>query len=421
MPSVVISIPLHNAEPYLDGLFGSLGRYYPPFHPPLGQGGERGEVMVRVVAVNDQSPDGTAKIVRERYPWVDLIETPRNVGFAKANNFAAEYALEKYRPEYLFILNQDTEISEGCLERLVEAMERDATVAIAHPLVMRYPKSEGIVNSAGNNISFLGYGYITHDGATLAELPADQRQIHEVGYMAGMGFLIRTSVVRQLNQSVISDLIRNPNKNKKIKRSFGFLFSFWIPLTQVSRGMTEKKVDMIETRKHMILFDPDYINYHEDTDLALRVKMLGYKMVCVPSATLEHKYISPTKKKYAQSRNVYYWIERNRFLLFAKFYTLRTLVAFLPALIVNEIGVMGYSFVQGFWKERLRVYGWLAMHIPFLLKKREEVLRTKEWERKFFDILVPDVQYTEMDNPFLRIANWIWRGYFTIVKQILQN
>src|SRR5215470_11593403 len=39
-----------------------------------------------VVVVDNASRDGSAELVRERFPWVQLVAMDRNTGFAEGNN-----------------------------------------------------------------------------------------------------------------------------------------------------------------------------------------------------------------------------------------------------------------------------------------------------------------------------------------------
>src|SRR2546421_9710613 len=42
--------------------------------------------------VDNASPDGSAALVRERFPWARLVESPRNGGYAFANNLGLRAA-----------------------------------------------------------------------------------------------------------------------------------------------------------------------------------------------------------------------------------------------------------------------------------------------------------------------------------------
>lgn len=76
------------------------------------------EPGVEVLVVDNASTDGSAAMVRERFPQVHVIENAENVGFAKANNQAIEHS----HGRYVMLLNSDTEVHPGALEILIEFM-----------------------------------------------------------------------------------------------------------------------------------------------------------------------------------------------------------------------------------------------------------------------------------------------------------
>jgi len=72
-----------------------------------------------VFVVDNASTDGSAQMMRERFPWVRLIENKENVGFARANN----QAIRQSSGSYVLLLNPDTEVQPGTLETLVRFMD----------------------------------------------------------------------------------------------------------------------------------------------------------------------------------------------------------------------------------------------------------------------------------------------------------
>ena len=69
--------------------------------------------------VDNASTDGSAAMVRERFPWVRLIENDKNVGFARANNQGISEATGRY----VLLLNSDTEVRPGALDALIAFMD----------------------------------------------------------------------------------------------------------------------------------------------------------------------------------------------------------------------------------------------------------------------------------------------------------
>ncbi|HLX13566.1 MAG TPA: glycosyltransferase family 2 protein, partial [Bacteroidota bacterium] len=60
---------------------------------------------------------------------IKILRSATNVGFTGGNNRAITYALEKYSPKYVFLLNNDAILEPNCLQNCVRlAEEHDATI-----------------------------------------------------------------------------------------------------------------------------------------------------------------------------------------------------------------------------------------------------------------------------------------------------
>lgn len=75
---------------------------------------------IEVFVVDNASSDGSVQMIKERFPWVRLIENVENLGFAQANNQAIGLA----RGRYILLLNSDTEVHAGALTALIDFMEK---------------------------------------------------------------------------------------------------------------------------------------------------------------------------------------------------------------------------------------------------------------------------------------------------------
>ena len=80
-----------------------------------------------VTVVDNASSDGTASIVRERWPSVQVIESPTNVGFSRANNIG----IRATRGDYVLLLNPDTVAPPAAIQTLVRGLAAHPDAAIA--------------------------------------------------------------------------------------------------------------------------------------------------------------------------------------------------------------------------------------------------------------------------------------------------
>ena len=87
------------------------------------------DVTHDIVVVDNASSDGSVAAVRAAWPAVQVLEMGRNAGFAAATN-AGVHASES---DLVLLLNSDTVVPPGSLDRLVSALDRDPTAAAAGP------------------------------------------------------------------------------------------------------------------------------------------------------------------------------------------------------------------------------------------------------------------------------------------------
>jgi N-acetylglucosaminyl-diphospho-decaprenol L-rhamnosyltransferase len=70
----------------------------------------------RCIVYDNASADGSAEAIAAAFPQVEVIAADRNIGFAAANNVVAQTATTPY----LLLLNPDTEVHEGAIDRLMD-------------------------------------------------------------------------------------------------------------------------------------------------------------------------------------------------------------------------------------------------------------------------------------------------------------
>src|SRR5690554_4630664 len=93
--------------------------------------GERGP-RVEVIVVDSASQDGSAALVRERFPWAHLDAVAQNVGFTRGNN----RALAAARGRHLLLLNPDTLVHGDALNRLIDYLDAHPRIGIVGPHVL---------------------------------------------------------------------------------------------------------------------------------------------------------------------------------------------------------------------------------------------------------------------------------------------
>lgn len=89
------------------------------------------------IVVDDGSGDGTATAVPERFPDTRLIVKPHNEGLVAGRNSA----LSQLRGRYVLMLDADTEVCEGAVEKLVEKLERQPEIGVVGPR-LQYPSGD---------------------------------------------------------------------------------------------------------------------------------------------------------------------------------------------------------------------------------------------------------------------------------------
>jgi len=92
----------------------------------------RSGIAFETIVVDNASGDQSAALVRERFPRVILIENPTNSGFSKANNTGIRIA----RGRYLLLLNSDTIVLPGALDKLVRFMDERGDIAAVGPMLL---------------------------------------------------------------------------------------------------------------------------------------------------------------------------------------------------------------------------------------------------------------------------------------------
>lgn len=144
----------------------------------------KSNIDVKVIVVDNASTDGTAKIIKDKFKSVFLIESDQNIGFGQANNLGVSYAL-KEGFEYIFLLNQDTIIQPYTVHSLIEVSKSHPDYGIISPIHL---------DATGNRLdsSFLHYIRMKEVSLFLEDciLNRTKRKIYELKMINAAAWLL---------------------------------------------------------------------------------------------------------------------------------------------------------------------------------------------------------------------------------------
>ncbi|MBL7141705.1 glycosyltransferase family 2 protein [Patescibacteria group bacterium] len=333
-----------------------------------------------IVVVDNASTDGSQEFLskfKSQGLGFKVILNNRNNGFAKANNQGIEAALGrrptgealKNNPAYIFLLNQDTVCRKDCLEKLAKAGNSFKNVFAFQPLVLCWPASSAgrpekhKIQTAGDKIHYLGFGYCGDYKKPITQLPNYPiTQLPDITYASGAAMFIKAQALEKVG-----------------------------------------------------LMDEDLFLYHEDLDICLRARFLGYQIKLVSQAIVYHKYTQGIPK------HRWYWSERNRLITLLKFYKIPTLILILPAWLFMELGVLVYSLITGWFALKIKSYFTILLQIPKTLKKRRKIQKTRKiTDRRLAQYLEPKFDFAGLTHPLLKyIVNPVLGFYWQIIRRII--
>jgi GT2 family glycosyltransferase len=188
--------------------------------------------LLEVVIVDNASGDGTLEFVRDRYPWVRIVQSPGNVGFGRGCNAGLAAATT----QYVLFLNPDAVLPTDSLKTLISFLDNHPNAIFAAPATENYGGSQ--LQAAGGLPSPLA---ILRGAAGLPTNPGMRRPIQpgakpfQTDWLGGGIMLGRCEELRKLGA-----------------------------------------------------FDPRFFLYFEETDLCKRAIAAGYELWAVGQATARH-------------------------------------------------------------------------------------------------------------------------------------
>jgi len=291
----------------------------------------------------------------DKLPHTTILAQTDNLGFVGGNNVGMQWAIDN-DCDYVFLHNADGSLESSAIGKLVDQISAD-NVGAVQSLMLLDPERE-LINNAGNNFQYLGFGYCNMYRKKRELL---DNECVQVGYVSGAAVMMKVDLLKQYG-----------------------------------------------------LLDNDLFIYHDDLEYGLRLRSLGYQLLLVPDSIFYHKY------KFSRNTNKYYLMERNRYAVMLMYFKWPTLILLMPMAIILEIGLIFFSLQGGWLMSKLRAYGyWLNIrNWSKWLKKRKMVQsRRVRSDSYIFSKAVGGVVFDDIDNWLLHyIGNPILSTYFYIIK-----
>lgn len=186
-----------------------------------------------IIVVDNGSSDGSPEMVKSQFPKVKLVENRENVGFARAASQGFSYVQGKY----ILLLNPDTEVKEGALEKLVAFFKNEPKAGV---IGARLLDPDGTVQASVYHLPTIGGAireyWLGQKGAYEKYAPKGEKPV-EVEAVTGAAMLFSQKTIEKI----------------------GFL-------------------------------DKGYFMYFEDLDYCRRARRAGLKVYYLPEAEIIHHH-----------------------------------------------------------------------------------------------------------------------------------
>lgn len=239
---------------------------------------------VEIFVVDNGSRENPAAIFEANYPEVQFIRSEQNLGFAGGNNLALQHA----KGDYLFFVNNDAELTEGCIGQLLALFEKVPHLGIVSPLICYFPEKR----VEGGGLKVEGRDQQANQlPSTLHPPPSTLHPPPPIIQYAGM---TRVNPLTGRNRTIGN---REPDKGQFIDPQ----------PTAYAHGaamMVSRKV--LESAGPM---DEGFFLYYEELDWCERIRRAGFSVWVEPRARVWHKE-SLTVEKLGALKT--YYLNRNR-------------------------------------------------------------------------------------------------------------
>ena len=144
---------------------------------------------MEVIVVDNASKDDEGSIIQKRFPYVKVIQSEKNLGFAGGNNLGIRAAHGKY----LFIINNDTVFKKFNVQALIKRLESSPQIAIVCPKI-RFAWGNNPIQYAGYTL--LSKMTVRNQAIGFGEQDNGQYETaHPTPYAHGAAMLIKREAI----------------------------------------------------------------------------------------------------------------------------------------------------------------------------------------------------------------------------------
>ncbi|WAC42069.1 glycosyltransferase family 2 protein [Pedobacter sp. SL55] len=158
----IITVNFHQAEVTIDFL-KSVAKSYSP-------------TEVEIIIVDNGAEKNRELIFQPYFSNIKYILSKENLGFAGGNNLGIKQA----KGDYIFLLNNDTEIPAGCIETMIAEMEANHQIGLLSPLLLYFDEKD-VVQYAG----FTPMNYLLARNAYIGQFEKNTGQFDDQTYQTG--------------------------------------------------------------------------------------------------------------------------------------------------------------------------------------------------------------------------------------------
>lgn len=147
---------------------------------------------VEVIIVDNGSSEDPSPFISNAYPETKLIKSGKNLGFAGGNNIGIEAA----KGDYLFFVNNDTEVTPDIVEHLLARFETDPQIGMISPKI-RYFQQPNLIQYAG----YTPINPYTARNNAIGHLEEDKGQHNEArptAYAHGAAMMVKKEVIERV-------------------------------------------------------------------------------------------------------------------------------------------------------------------------------------------------------------------------------